>query len=124
GGPDARLLGTAAYLAPELVSRGVADSRADVYAVGVMLFEALTGRPPYTDADPVQLAYRHVHERVPAPSAALPGLPPQLDELVLAATAHDPDLRPSYGERLLAELRGLRQSLPDDVLDVRAVAPP
>jgi serine/threonine-protein kinase len=124
GGAGQRLHGTAAYLAPEVVSRGVADSRADVYAVGVMLFEALVGRPPYMHPDPVQLAYRHVHERVPAPSSVVPGLPPQLDELVLAATAHDPDLRPSDGERLLAELRGLRQSLPEDVLDVRAVAPP
>jgi beta-lactam-binding protein with PASTA domain len=124
GGPDARLLGTAAYLAPELVSRGVADARADVYAVGVMLFETLTGRPPYADPDPVRLAYRHVHERVPAPSLVVPGLPNALDELVLAATAHDPDLRPSDGERMLAELRELRRTLPDDVLDVRAIAPP
>ena len=113
GGPDARLLGTAAYLAPELVSRGVADARADIYAAGVMLFEALTGRPPYADDDPVRLAYRHVHERVPTPSSTVPGLPPQLDEFVLAATAHDPDLRPADGDRMLAELRAVRQTLPD-----------
>jgi beta-lactam-binding protein with PASTA domain len=124
GGPDRRLLGTAAYLAPEIVSRGVADARADIYAAGVMLFEALVGRPPYMDSDQLRLAHRHVHERVPAPSTVVPGLPPALDELVLAATAHDPDLRPSDGERMLAELRALRQTLPDDVLDTRAVAPP
>lgn len=124
GRPDTRLLGTVSYLAPELVSRGVSDSRADVYAAGIMLFETLTGRLPYTGDDPIAVAYRHVHERVPAPSHVVPGLPVELDDFVLAATNPDPDQRPADGEQMLAIVRELAATLPDDVLDARLVAPP
>src|ERR687883_887927 len=68
------LMGTAAYLAPELLARGVAGPRADVYAVGIMLFEMLTGVLPFTGDVPVQVAYRHVHEDVPPPSSVVPDL--------------------------------------------------
>ncbi len=122
-GSDSRLLGTVSYLAPELVSRGVSDSRADVYAAGIVLFETLTGRLPYTGDDPVAVAYRHVHERVPAPSAVVPGLPSDLDDLVLSTTNPDPDRRPADGEDMLERVRGLAMSLPDHVLDARAFAP-
>ena len=67
------LLGTVAYLAPEQVRRGVADARTDVYAAGVLLFEMLTGRPPYEGDTAISVAYQHLHDRVPAPSAIEPG---------------------------------------------------
>jgi serine/threonine-protein kinase len=76
------VIGTVAYLAPEQVRAGVSDARSDVYGVGVVLFELLTGAPPYDDPNPMALAFRHVHEDVPPLSAALAGLPREVDELV------------------------------------------
>ncbi|PWD49844.1 Stk1 family PASTA domain-containing Ser/Thr kinase [Serinibacter arcticus] len=89
------LLGTVAYLSPEIVSSGEANASADVYAVGVVLYEMLTGEPPFTGATPIQVAYRHVHEDVPAPSDAVPWLPMEVDELVATLTARSTDVRPA-----------------------------
>jgi len=89
------LIGTAAYLAPEQVAGGRTDFRADVYSAGIMLFELLTGRQPYTGDTPLTVAHRHVNEVVPPPSSLVPGLPPALDLLVARATSRDPELRPA-----------------------------
>jgi serine/threonine-protein kinase len=89
------IIGTAAYLAPEQVSGGVADARTDVYAAGVMLFELLTGIQPHTGDTPLAVAYKHVNEAVPPPSSVVPGLPPALDALLALATSRDPELRPA-----------------------------
>src|SRR5699024_11390878 len=62
------LLGTVAYLSPEIVTDGEADARADVYAVGAMLYELLTGHQPFSGDTPIQVAYQHVHSTVPPPS--------------------------------------------------------
>jgi eukaryotic-like serine/threonine-protein kinase len=117
------LMGTAAYLAPELVARGVAGARADVYAVGIMLFEMLTGLLPFTGDVPVQVAYRHVHEDVPAPSSVVPGLPTPLDVLVGAATARDPEVRPADASALLALERSARSRVDPAALEVRPPRP-
>src|SRR3954468_21320231 len=61
------IIGTAAYLAPEQVRDGTSDARSDVYAAGVMLFELLTGRQPFSGDSAVSVAYRHVNEDVPEP---------------------------------------------------------
>lgn len=114
------LIGTVAYLSPELVLRGVADSRSDVYAAGVMLYEMLTGRQPFTGEVPIQVAYQHVNADVPPPSDVVPGLPEDLDDLVQWATARDPDSRPEDARVLLAELREVRRSLSTDQLDHEA----
>jgi serine/threonine-protein kinase len=105
------LIGTASYLAPEQVSRGVADARADVYAAGVMLYELLTGTPPFRGDTPLAIAYQHVHDSVPAPSSVVPDLPAGLDDFVRRAAAQDPDDRPADAGALLTELRRLRGSL-------------
>ncbi|MCW2908198.1 MAG: hypothetical protein JWL68_2987 [Actinomycetia bacterium] len=106
------LIGTAAYLAPEQVSQGIADARTDVYAAGVMLFEMLTGQQPHTADTPLAVAYKHVNEAVPVPSQFVDGIPPALDELVLRATSRDPDLRPADGGQALRSLNEVRHSLP------------
>ncbi|MGI8445955.1 MAG: protein kinase domain-containing protein [Streptosporangiaceae bacterium] len=106
------LIGTAAYLAPEQVSRGAADARTDVYAAGIMLFEMVTGQQPHTADTPLAVAYKHVNEAVPVPSDLVDGIPPALDELVLRATSRDPDLRPADGAQFARSLNEVRRGLP------------
>jgi serine/threonine-protein kinase len=106
------LIGTAAYLAPEQVSRGTADARTDVYAAGVMLFEMLTGAQPHTADTPLAVAYKHVNEAVPAPSRFAPGITSSLDALVTRATSRDPDLRPVDAGQFLRGVSEVRRSLP------------
>ncbi len=106
------LIGTVAYLAPEQVEYGVADARSDVYAAGVLLWELLTGTPPYAAESPLSVAYRHVHEDVPPPSTAVGGVPPALDALVVRATRRDPEARPRDAGAFLSELRAAAQGLP------------
>ncbi len=105
------LLGTIAYLSPELVSRGTADARSDIYALGIMLYEMLTGEQPYTGDAPMQIAYQHANSTVPAPSAIVPGTPNGFDELVSWMTQRDPEVRPADANEVLL---GLRQ-LEDDI---------
>ena len=109
----AALLGTIAYLSPELVTRGVADTRSDIYALGIMLYEMLTGEQPYKGEQPMQIAYQHANDTVPAPSAARPSVPPELDELVLWATARDPEQRPRDARALLDQLLDVQRVLAD-----------
>lgn len=111
------VLGTPAYLAPEHIAGEHADTRADVYAAGILLFELLTGRQPFTAAGPLQVAYRHLHERVPVPSTLVPGLAESLDDLVLWCTEPDPRDRPQDAVVLLGELERVRAGLSDAELD-------
>ena len=101
----AALLGTIAYLSPELVTRGIADARSDIYAVGIMMYEMLTGEQPYKGEQPMQIAYQHANDSVPPPSNANPRVPAELDELVLWATARDPEERPRDARVMLEQLR-------------------
>jgi eukaryotic-like serine/threonine-protein kinase len=105
------VLGTVAYVSPEQVARGVSDARTDVYSAGVVLFELLTGAPPYGGDSALAVAYRHVHDDVPAPSTRVPGIPPALDELVLRATRREPGGRPADAGVFLAELAMARTDL-------------
>ena len=105
------ILGTVAYLSPEQVATGVSDARTDVYAAGIVAFEMLTGKPPYEGDNAMSVAYQHVHSDVPAPSTQAPGVPPQLDDLIVAATARDPGDRPRDASAFLAELRDVRSAL-------------
>ncbi|WP_198533894.1 Stk1 family PASTA domain-containing Ser/Thr kinase [Streptomyces odonnellii] len=111
------VLGTVSYLAPEQIEYGTSDPRVDVYACGVVLHEMLTGAKPHSGDTPAQVLYRHLNEDVPAPSAAVPGLAVELDELVAAATARNPDLRPHDAVALLARTREARAPLSDAQLD-------
>ncbi|MEY3836177.1 MAG: hypothetical protein RLZZ448_6 [Actinomycetota bacterium] len=105
------ILGSVSYLSPEQVQRGVADARSDIYSLGIVLFEILTGQKPYQGEDPVQVAIKHVNERVPAPSTLKPGLSVEIDQLVLSATDIDPDKRPRDAVVMLEKLRELSEKL-------------
>lgn len=105
------LVGTVAYLSPELVTRGTADARSDVYAAGIMLFEMLTGRQPFEGEQAVQIAYQHANDTVPAPSKFNPNVPPLLDELVLWATAREANHRPNDAVELLSVVQRARAEL-------------
>jgi len=87
------LLGTMAYLSPEQVQQRTIDQRSDVYSAGILLFEMLTGRVPYAGASPLEVAYMHVNNDVPAPSTIAHDVPPAVDHLVLAATRRNPNDR-------------------------------
>ncbi|WP_449279953.1 Stk1 family PASTA domain-containing Ser/Thr kinase [Leucobacter sp. GX0328] len=106
------LLGTIAYLSPELVTRGVADARSDLYAFGIMLYEMLTGEQPFTGEQPMQIAYQHAHSDVPVPSLKSPESTPELDEFVRWTTQRDPELRPRDAGEALEHLAAIRQGSP------------
>ncbi|MDU0365678.1 Stk1 family PASTA domain-containing Ser/Thr kinase [Microbacterium sp. KSW4-17] len=107
----AQLMGTIAYLAPELVTRGTADARSDIYSLGIMLYEMLAGEQPYKGEQPMQIAYQHATDSVPRPSAKNPAVPEQLDELVLWATEREPDDRPLDAGTMLERLRAIEKDL-------------
>ena len=116
------LMGTVSYLPPELVTTGHTDARGDVYSTGVVLFEMLTGRKPHTGDVPIQVAYLHVHNDVPAPSSQLPPdqarrIPPYLDALVLACTRRRPGERPEDARDLLQLIRLARRAIDAGVVD-------
>jgi eukaryotic-like serine/threonine-protein kinase len=104
------IIGTVAYLSPEQVTGGDIDARSDVYAAGVMLFELLTGAPPFGGEHALTVAYQHVNEDVPPPSARVGGIPPDLDALVTAATRRDPRARPPDAGAMLHALMSVRAS--------------
>jgi beta-lactam-binding protein with PASTA domain/predicted Ser/Thr protein kinase len=116
------LIGTVAYLSPELVLGKQADARSDIYSVGIMLYEMITGRQPFDGEVPIQVAYQHVNSNVGAASAHVPGLAAEVDELVQWCTANDPDKRPVDGNTLLSELRHIRTNLSDAELDLQPPA--
>jgi eukaryotic-like serine/threonine-protein kinase len=87
------LVGTAHYLAPEQVQGAHTDHRADIYSLGVVIFEMLTGRTPFTGDSPVVVAYKRVAEDVPSVLSLNPEAPRELDMIVARATERDPDAR-------------------------------
>ncbi|MFB6755443.1 Stk1 family PASTA domain-containing Ser/Thr kinase [Streptomyces sp. NPDC056353] len=111
------VLGTVSYLAPEQIEHGTADPRVDVYACGVVLYEMLTGAKPHDGDSPAAVLYKHLHEDVPPPSAAVPEMAFELDELVAAATARNAEIRPHDAVALLARTREARAALSADQLD-------
>lgn len=116
------LLGTIAYLSPELVMRGVADTRSDIYAVGIMLYEMLAGEQPFKGEQAFQIAQQHANDTVPTPSSKNPRVPVELDELVLWATARDPDQRPRDAHAMLDQLLETNAILQSDDPSMAATA--
>jgi serine/threonine-protein kinase len=106
------IIGSVAYIAPEQVTGAPTDPRTDVYAAGIVLFEMLTGRQPFSGATPLETAHAHVKSDVPAVSSLAGGIPPSVDQLIQAATSRDPQRRPTNAGvflRVTRALRGLRE---------------
>jgi beta-lactam-binding protein with PASTA domain/tRNA A-37 threonylcarbamoyl transferase component Bud32 len=105
------LIGTVGYVPPEQVTGDPTGPAGDVYSAGVMLFELLTGRLPFSGDTPLSIAYQHVNSGVPAPSTLVPGIPATVDQLVLAATARDPAQRPPDAIEFGRAVRRVREGL-------------
>ncbi|MFL6128350.1 MAG: Stk1 family PASTA domain-containing Ser/Thr kinase [Mycobacteriales bacterium] len=100
----AAVIGTAQYLSPEQARGENVDARSDVYSTGVLLFELITGHPPFTGDSPVAVAYQHVRENAPPPSTINPDVPPELDAIVLKAMAKNPANRYQSAGEMRADL--------------------
>lgn len=105
------ILGSVSYLPPEQVQRGVTDARSDVYSLGIVAFELLTGKKPFEGATAVEIAYKHVNEKVPPPSSLNKSIPPSVDALVVRATNANPDERHRDAGQFLDELRAVQALL-------------
>ena len=114
------MLGTHAYIAPEIVLTTEADARSDLYSVGIMLYEMLTGAVPWADESALQIASHHVSDDVPSPSATLPWIPREIDDLVAALTARDPANRCADASDALDLVARAAASIPSDIANRRA----
>ncbi|MBI3647280.1 MAG: Stk1 family PASTA domain-containing Ser/Thr kinase [Actinobacteria bacterium] len=126
--------GTVQYLAPEQIRGEPADPRTDLYSLGVVAFELLTGRLPFTGETAMAIAYKHLSDRVPRPSGIVPQVPEELDGFVASATERDRELRPESATEMRRDLESIARDLPaapsltdlvasaPDIVDVRAEA--
>ena len=105
------ILGSVSYLSPEQVQRGVADTRSDIYSIGITAFEMFTGKKPFEGEAPIQIAYMHVNNRVPRISSVVSDVPESLDELLYRATSSNPDERPRDATIFYNQLSAISSSL-------------
>jgi serine/threonine-protein kinase len=103
--------GTVQYLSPEQIRGEPADPRSDLYALGVVTYELLTGRLPFTGETAMSIAYKHLSGRVPKPSAIVANVPPELDGFVLSATDRDRELRPESATEMRRDLESMASGL-------------
>jgi beta-lactam-binding protein with PASTA domain len=103
--------GTVQYLSPEQIRGEPADPRSDLYALGVVTYELLTGRLPFTGETAMSIAYKHLSGRVPKPSATVANVPPELDGFVLSATDRDRELRPESATEMRRDLESIANGL-------------
>ena len=118
------MLGTVAYIAPEIATTAEADARSDIYSVGIMLYEMLTGAVPWAGESPLQIASHHVSDNVPSPSAAQPWIPREIDDLVAALTARDPANRPADASDAIDLVARAAAAIPSDLANRRAEVAP
>ena len=104
--------GTVQYLAPEQIRGEPADPRSDLYSLGIVAYELLTGKLPFTGETAMAIAYKHLSDRVPPPSSILPDLPDELDGFVAAATDRDRELRPESADVMRMDLDAISHQLP------------
>ncbi len=105
------ILGTPAYMAPEQGLGRAPDARADIYALGVVTFEMVTGRPPYVADTPMAVLIKHIHDPLPLPRSLNPKLPEQVENVILKALSKEPqDRYPSAG----AMVQGMQSAIPEN----------
>ncbi|HYF12250.1 MAG TPA: Stk1 family PASTA domain-containing Ser/Thr kinase [Actinomycetota bacterium] len=114
--------GTVQYLSPEQLQGEPADPRTDLYALGVVAYELLTGRLPFTGETPMAIAYKHLHEKVPPPSSRNPAVPRSLDGWVASMTEKQRELRPESAAEARRDLATEARSLPS-APDLATVVP-
>ena len=103
------VVGTAQYMSPEQARGEPVDARSDLYSAGCLLFEMLTGQPPFSAESMVAVAYKHIAEQPPVPSTLNPALPPVLDRIVARALVKDRDVRYQSAAELRADLEAVRR---------------
>ena len=118
------MLGTVAYIAPEIATTAEADARSDIYSVGIMLYEMLTGAVPWAGESPLQIASHHVSDDVPSPSAAQPWIPREIDDLVAALTAREPANRPADASDAIDLVARVAAAIPSNLANRRAEVAP
>jgi serine/threonine protein kinase len=116
------LLGTPAYMAPEQWKMEPIDGRVDVYSLGVMLYELLTGDLPFDGTTPFQFMYAHLHEAVPPASRRLKGLPDDIDDVIYKATAKLPDERYATATTMAHELEAAARRIDTETVSITAPA--
>jgi serine/threonine-protein kinase len=108
----AAILGTASYLSPEQAQGEPVDARSDIYSLGCVLYEMVTGRAPFTGDSPVTIAYQHVREQPVPPRQINPDMPQGLEAVVMKAMAKNPENRYGSADELRADLQRVRQGMP------------
>lgn len=117
------LLGTAAYLAPELIEHNLATPQGDLYSAGMMAWEMLAGRVPFTADNPVTLVFKHVHENTPSISTVCSGISEKVAHFIAKLTARDTNERPKDASEALAQLRSLSTQLSAEDWQYKYVEP-
>ena len=114
------VLGTVAYVAPEVVTRGFIDARSDIYSTGIVLFELITGEVPWAGETPLQMAMHHASDSIPLPSSIQPWIPSEVDDVVAALTSLDPQFRPVDASQAASMVTQCISRLPHNLLDQRS----
>lgn len=122
--PTGMLLGTAAYLAPEMIENNQATAQGDLYSVGIMAWEMLAGKVPFDSDNPVTLVFKHVHEDVPPVDTVCPGIDPSVAKFIAHLTARAVEARPTNGATAAEELRQVAAKLPLEAWQYRLHAEP
>lgn len=102
-----KIIGSVHYFSPEQARGAYVDERSDIYSLGIVMFEMLTGRVPFDGETPVEVALKHINDDVPSPAKLVPGIPPALDKVVLKATDKYQTERYKSADEMLEALKNV-----------------